>query len=69
MEVVEVAPDGRQRARDDGLVHRLQEAAEHQPVEDAADLGMGQPRRRGRNGSAVAGRFGALLQRTHRSAP
>ena len=65
LEVVEVAPDGRQRARHDGLVQRLQEAAEHQPVEDEADLGMGQARRVRRDGFGIGGGFGALLQGTH----
>jgi hypothetical protein len=51
-EVAEVAADGRERRRDDGLVHRREERRQHQAEEDGADFRLRQPardRRRDRN--------------------
>jgi hypothetical protein len=45
VKIAEVAADRGQRARHDGLVHRRQEAAQHQAVEDPVDLRLGQRRR------------------------
>src|SRR5436190_572071 len=56
--IAEIAPDGRKRARHDGLVHRREEPAQHQAVEDPPDFLVGERRRHGM-------RLGALLQRTH----
>ena len=46
LEVAELAADGRQRRRDDGLVERRQEHGEHDAEDDRADLGMAQGGRR-----------------------
>ena len=45
-DVLELAADGRQRGRDDGLVERGQEHRQHQAHQDGADLALGQRRRR-----------------------
>jgi hypothetical protein len=62
LKVAEIAPDGRQRACHDGLVHRRQEAAQHQAIEDAVDLLAGQRRDCGLC-------LGTLLEGTHCVSP
>ncbi len=53
VEVAQLAADGRQCRRDDGLVERAQEHRQHDADQDAADRGMIE-RRRGRRGGAHA---------------
>ncbi len=65
-DVLELAPDGRQRGRHDGLVERGEEHRQHQADDDGADLVGGQRHRR-RDGRRVidaqhlAGKAGKLV--------
>ena len=59
MGIVEVAPDDRQRARQDGLIERAHEDRQQHAEHDELRLPVGEPLGLGRVGDGVHGRSGA----------
>ena len=62
LEIAELAPDGRQRGGDDGLVERGQQQRHHEADDDRADLGAGVS-----GGPSAAVGWGASLGPSHPS--
>ncbi len=71
-DVMELAADGRQRGRDDGLVERGQEHRQHQAHQDGADFALGQRRARRKRRRIAEIRsprsgYGTARRRAHRT--